>query len=233
MRVEIDDAGTGSPVGGVVIGILKGQVFNYRVLPVTLFREESNKTNAEVKDEVLNAVLELLKTVNFDPELDEIYICRGDIFSHVHRYFEEMGYMWLPSKIDSKLQDLVEAAFDFHLVELGVPRLLVKRLYAYWHYVTELLKWVVLDMDSREKFVKTRFPVWKNEWKYARLTFEKGVSNRVLYCIECGDCIEKREQIITVKIKTPRRGVKTYLHKSCFEKLEDRMVNHIESSGVS
>ena len=33
MRVEIDDAGTGSPVGGVVIGILKGQVFNYRVLP--------------------------------------------------------------------------------------------------------------------------------------------------------------------------------------------------------
>lgn len=219
MIIEIDDAGTGSPVGGIVIGALKNGRFSYKVIPVELFRTERNESIKKVKEAVLEAVLELLKILDFNQEEDFVRICRGDIFSLAHSRFDELEFHWERAKIESKLQDLVETAYDFHLVELGVPRMLVKRLLDYRHYVVELLKWVVIDMKNRERFVKTRFPIWRHEWVHAELSFEWETARKNAYCIECGEKIERGEKRATVIIKTPKRRFITYLHETCADKL--------------
>lgn len=220
MIIEIDDAGTGAPVGGVVIGILKDNHFHYEVIPIKFFQEEHNASNEIIKNEVLKVVMRLLNKVDFDAEQDIIHVCRGDIFRKVREALDEYGYKWVSTKIVSKLQDLVEAAFDFHLIDLGIPRLLVKRLLEYRQYVVTLLKWVALDINSRKKFVKTKFPIWRTEWKYAQVEFqEENITGYPrYYCLECGERIRGNEKIYVANIKTPRKTFRAFLHKSCSEK---------------
>jgi len=221
MIIEIDDAGTGSPLGGIVIGILKGRLFDYEIIPVEYFQnEENNEYYNEIKEKTLESVLKLLRRVNFDPEEDIIHICRGNIFSHVHKYLWENKLKWTFTKIVSRLQDLVEFIYDLHLVELGVPRMLVKRLTTYGRYVTELFKWVALSPKDRQKIVKTRFPIWRKEWKYSEVSFKETISKRFTYCIECGETIPAGEKVITAIIKTPKREFKAYLHPQCYERLK-------------
>ncbi len=219
MIVEIDDAGTGSPLGGIVIGILKGDVFDYEVIPVKYFQNENRNYYDDVKEKVLESVLTLLQRIDFDPKRDTIHICRGNIFSHVHEYLHENNLNWTFSKIESHLQDLVEFIYDLHLVEIGVPRMLVKRLTTYGRYVTELFKWVALSINERRKIVKTQFPIWKREWQYAETKYRKTISKRFTYCIECGENIAAGEDIVIATIETPRREFRAYLHIKCYNKL--------------
>lgn len=221
MIIEIDDAGTGSPLGGIVIGILKGRLFDYEIIPVKYFQnEEDSDYYNKIKEKTLELVLKLLERLDFDPKEDVIHVCRGNIFSYVHRYLWENKLNWTFTKIVSRLQDLVEFIYDLHLVELGVPRLLVKRLTSYSRYVTELFKWVALSSKERWKIVKTRFPIWRKEWKYSEVSFREGISGKFTYCIECGETISVEERIIIANIKTPKRKFKAYLHPKCYEKLK-------------
>ena len=219
MLIEIDDAGIGSPVGGLIIGALKGNTYRYKVIPVDFF--QGNTTNNGVKIAVLKATFTLLEELEFDPLEDQIHICQGDIFKQVHQAFQSKNYKWTPISIRSKLQDLVEATFDLHLISLGVPRLLLKRLMEYRHYVTELLKWVVMKKDKRVKYVKTRYNIWKNEWQYSTLSFERKKANKDKYCIECGDDIKRGDSIYLVRIKTIHKTFYTYLHEKCGEEILD------------
>ncbi len=219
MIIEIDDAGTGSPLGGIVIGILKKNLFDYEIIPVEYFQRENDNYYVDVKEKVLESVLKLLRRVNYDPEKDIIHICRGNIFSHVHEYLWKNKFNWTFAKIVSRLQDLVEFIYDLHLVELGVPRMLVKRLTTYSRYVTELFKWVSLQ-PNRQKLVKTRFPVWRKEWKYSEVSFTNGVSRKFTYCIECGEAISPGEEVVIANIKTPKRKFRAYLHPQCYEKIK-------------
>ncbi len=218
MIIEIDDAGTGCPLGGAVIGALKERIFKYTVIPVSVFKDGTPREL--LSRNIIEAINYLLNAIHFDPEEDEIRICRGSFFKPAFRFFDDKGWNWTPVKINSKLQDLIEASFDFHLVELGVPRFLVKRLIHYRDYVVELLKWVALKPEEREELVKTSFNVWKNEWRYTKLEFAKKLLNRRRYCIECGLDIEKGRELVEVKFITPRRVLRGYLHIDCWKKLE-------------
>ncbi|MHA1616030.1 MAG: hypothetical protein ACTSX9_01825 [Candidatus Njordarchaeales archaeon] len=218
MIVEIDDAGVGCPVGGVVIGGLRGNKFSARIIPIDFFKEGADKSI--LQEELVKSVASLLKELKFKPEDDLIKICRGTFFEPVFAFFEENGWRWMPTKIESRLQDLVEARFDFHLIEIGVPRLLVKRLIHYRDYVIELLKWVGLDLEERKSLVKTSFNVWKREWRFVRLAFEEKKLSRSGYCLECGQGIKRNEEVIEVIFSTPRRILRCYLHSECGEKLK-------------
>ena len=219
MIIEIDDAGWGCPIGGVIIGGLKNSRFSYRVIPLEIFREHDLRKN-ELPKAVLAAVKDLLKDLKYNPEEDLIHICRGSIFSSTRAWLTEMNYNWEPWKIVSKLQDLVEGAMDLHLISLGVPRMLLKRLLNYIHYSLRLYQWVILDKKNREKIVKTDFPAWKNVWSSTKLLFKKGIIKRGTYCLNCGEKLTKGDIAYQVIFQTPKKQYKAWIHQDCREKLD-------------
>ncbi len=215
MLVEIDDAGTGSPVGGVVIGCRKGDTFVYEVIPPMNFHNRG-VFSKEIQIQVREIVKKLLQKVSFNHEEDEILICSSKIFNETRNWLEKQNIRWKLGKVRGKTQDLVEFAFDFHLVQIGVPRLLLKRLIEYKHYVIELLKWVALDLENRSKYVKKYFKVWRNNWSKVKVILEEGqIKKNKKYCIICGRDIKEDDKIVTIKYITPAKVYTSMAHKEC------------------
>ncbi len=213
MLVEIDDAGLGSPVGGLVIGGRKGINFSHIVIPVTVFQK--NEEMEPIKLEVKRAVKTLLKLLEFDPLKDEIFICQGDIFSHARSWFDEMDYKYSMGKIRSPLQDYVETAFDLHLTTLGVPRGLIKSFKDYRDYSFVLFKWAVINKNEREKYVKTRFKSWRTKWSNAKIKKQRIKLRRGAICVNCGEDISKGEEACMYYIFAGDKVYRVFTHLEC------------------
>ena len=213
MLVEIDDAGLGSPVGGLVIGGRKGNNFSHVVIPVTVFQK--NEEMDPIKVEVKKAVESLLKALKFDPLSDEIFICQGDIFSHARSWFDEMGYKYSVGKIKSPLQDYVETAFDLHLTTLGVPRGLIRSFKDYKDYSFILFKWAVISKNEREKYVKTRFKSWRTKWSNAEIRKQRVKLKRGAICVNCGEEIGKGEEACMYNILAGGKVYRAFTHLEC------------------
>jgi len=213
MLIEIDDAGIGSLVGGMVIGVKKGDKYLHEVIPVSVFR--SNELYINLKNIVANTVLKLLNKLGFDDEEDEILLCQGDIFSKAAIEFRDFNLRFSIGKIDSSLQDYVETAFDLHLTTLGVPRDLLKRLRDYRDYTLELIKWIIVKLEEREKNVKSLYPIWGKKWSRSKVYREEVYAIKRRYCINCGKPIEKGDKVHKINIVTPQRKYVTYSHIDC------------------
>lgn len=91
-------------------------------------------------------------------EKDEpIHICTGYILSEVRAALEREGYEILPSKIVGATQELAEAEFVRSLVQLGVGD---EDFVAGMRSFDSFLEWVLDDLNSRERFVKTGWSSW-------------------------------------------------------------------------
>jgi len=99
--IEIDDAGVGCPIGGIVIAAKKGDRFIHKVCPIIYFRNDEKRNG--LKDKVRDLVEELLNDLGFEPEKDLIKICQGDIFSSARKWLEEKGYKYESGQIRSRL----------------------------------------------------------------------------------------------------------------------------------
>jgi len=213
MIIEIDDAGTGSLVGGLVIAIRKGDNYIHRIIPVKVFQDR--KLYFKLKDMIAETVLKMLEEINLNERSDEILLCQGDIFSKTAMKLEEAGIKYTLGSINSTLQDYVETAFDLHLTTLGVPRNLIKKLKDYRDYTLELIKWVIINLDKRKKHVKSLYPIWEKKWSKSEIIREEIKSDRNRYCINCGDTIRKGEPIYKITIITPQGRYRAFTHSEC------------------
>jgi len=91
-------------------------------------------------------------------EKDEpIHVCTGYVLSGVREALEREGYEILPSKIVGATQELAEAEFVRSLVRLGVGD---GDVVAGMRSFNSFLDWVLEDLNSRERFVKTGWSSW-------------------------------------------------------------------------
>lgn len=219
MLIEIDDAGVGCPIGGIVIAAKKGEKFVHRVCPLTYFRNEEMRNG--LKSKVRDIVKELLEELDYNPKEDVIKICQGDIFSTTREWFEEKGYKYESSQIRARLQEYVETAFDLHLTTLGVPRALLKMFKEYKDYSFHLFKWAVINKEKREKYVKTTFPSWKKRWNSARIKMREVVLKRSTFCIECGERIAAGDKAVKIDIfiQDGRKYV-AFAHEDCIQNIK-------------
>ena len=213
MIIEIDDAGTGSLVGGLVIAIRKGDNYVHRIIPVKVFQDRT--LYSKLKDMIAETVLRMLEEISLSEKFDEILLCQGDIFSKTAMKLEEVGIKYSLGSINSTLQDYVETAFDLHLTILGVPRNLIKKLKDYRDYTLELIKWVIINLDERKKHVKTLYPIWEKKWSKSEIIREEIRSDRNRYCINCGENIRKGEAIYKITILTPQGRYRAFTHIEC------------------
>ncbi len=157
--IQVDDAGVGSLVGGVLIGAcdLKTREFVFDEIPVEFFQGD-RFARQEYLDKAAEITLDLIKRLNCDPENTVIKICTGHINTRSKDALRKAGFEVQVDEIKDPLQTLLETQFIKYLKDLGFdvdegePD---DRTSSY----RKALRWVKAD-PSREKLAKTGWSSW-------------------------------------------------------------------------
>jgi hypothetical protein len=211
--IQIDDAGSGSLVGGTCIGILRKETgeYHYRIIPVHLFNEANfkNKTYIYYTTEVVKNALKKLSV----RKKEEILICQGYMFEDTRNFLAREKYSFSNSKIEDPLQSLIEKTFENYTISLGLPRDFISYTKYPFHF-HRLLKWVYADYDNRIKLCKTG---WKSWQKYriinVEVYYDKLLKSNFI-CLRCGKKIPDNSSVKVIKFFSNRQNY-VYLHKHC------------------
>lgn len=160
MTIQVDDAGWGDPVGGVIIGILRVETKEYLAKEIEVHHfQEPHFSQKTFLARGLELVLEGLRCLNIE-EGEPIQVCRGTVLDGVREGLVQQGYEVLPTKIEGKLQDLVEASLVEAMARRGIrdlPRVSGKERFF------QQLEWIQEDLENREQMVKTGWRNWSKK----------------------------------------------------------------------
>ena len=97
--VQIDDAGSGSLVGGTCIGAMRVETkeYVYDFVPVNLY-QNGNFHSKKYLEKSRDIVFELLKKMKPSKE-EEILICQGYMFDIARKDLKKQGYNFRNAKI--------------------------------------------------------------------------------------------------------------------------------------
>jgi hypothetical protein len=211
--IQIDDAGSGSLIGGTYIGILRIETNEYYhdVIPIKLYSETNFKKKLYL-DYSRDIVARALKALDADRN-EPIMVCRGYMFDEARKYLSSKNYSYTSSKIGSPLQLTIEKSFEDYAVSLGLPREFIKFTKYPFHF-HRLLRWVYADYSNRAKLCKTGWKSWK---KYGHLNIDyytDYIYKSSYYCLKCGKKIPDFSSVKVIKFMSNMPNV-IYLHKSC------------------
>lgn len=210
--IEIDDAGSGSLIGGTGIGVFRRetQEYAFKMIPPEFFQEPcfSRKAYQQNAVSLVHSAFCRMKVSRDEP----IRVCRSYIFEGLHEWLELNGYNWSSVKIEGPLQIKVEESFSQYCIKLGLPRDFVQHArYAFGFH--RLLKWVFADFDSRVKFCKSGWKSWQ-KWSKAPLSIYPAVMDKEMFCLKCGGLIKKNEAAVMLEYRTNRMW-SVPLHPDC------------------
>lgn len=158
MTIQIDDAGVGDLLYGVVVGAHRKETgeFHYDMIPVSFFQRPnfSRKMYLEKATELAQALLYQMKL----GENEDIEICSSFLFDETRPHLEnKYGKTRVKtSVIAGQAQTNVETAYLDEIRNLGyepIPERDEKRARSFFH----MLKWVKADLD-RLRYAKTGWP---------------------------------------------------------------------------
>jgi hypothetical protein len=211
--IQIDDAGSGSFVGGTCIGVYRPETNEYffEIIPVELY----NKDNFKYKyylDEVVNIVSEAFKAMNVS-KTETIEICRGYMFEKLRKWLDDQGFCWYRTQISGRIQDVVEKNYMLYTVKLGVPKAYIQYTKYPFHF-HKLLRWVFADFDNRINICKTGWKSW-NKYENIKPELSYDIMKQTnIYCLKCGKRIKKGNTIKVLSFKSIRDQF-IYLHENC------------------
>lgn len=211
--IQIDDAGSGSLVGGTCIGILRKETgeFYHEILPIQLFKD-ANFINKVYVYYTTKIVMNALRRLHMKKN-EKILICQGYMFEDTRKYLAQNNYNFSSSKIEDPLQSLIEKTFEDYTVSLGLPREFIAYTKYPFHF-HRLLKWVYADYDNRVILCKTG---WKSWQKYSDIKVEV-YYDRILksnyVCLRCGKKISDNSNVKVIKFYSNRYNY-VYVHKHC------------------
>ena len=132
--LQIDAAGWGCLVGGVVLGCYRvpdpaagaaqvgGELVSGVVAPGYFQNDDAEEPNRYLRRRYLDAAAQVAATclarLKTTPD-EEVAICSGHVLDGVRGWLTSEGYRWHAARITGALQEQVEATFQLHLAELG------------------------------------------------------------------------------------------------------------------
>ncbi|SEF76197.1 hypothetical protein SAMN05660865_00939 [Caloramator fervidus] len=212
--IQIDDAGSGSLVGGTLIGIIRTSTleYYYDIIPIKYF-QYPHFQEKKFEDYCIKIVENGIKKLNINKN-EEINICRGYIFNKTRNYLTNKGFKIFNTKITDPLQSLVENTFKEYIINLGVPQDYINYTRYPFHF-HKLLRWVLADPKNRIKLCKTGWNSWQ---KYINnIKIEKHtdyIFNGNFVCLKCGNKINPPSKIKVLKFYTNKEYL-IYLHYNC------------------
>ena len=187
MTIEIDDAGTGDPLLGAVIGFYRRETeeLHFEWIPIETYQEGTYHKDLP-PEEAAKAVMRGLLALNIKAD-ETVMICQGSIFDKAREALDQANITHEPLKVEGKLQDAVEEEYVKAIEALGIQSKALRvdesdkdRSYKKRYFV--LLNWAKKKVDEREKYVKNGLNFWKfskdqekpipGGWKKARKDFE-------------------------------------------------------------
>ncbi len=211
--IQIDDAGSGSLVGGTCIGVLRPESgeFYYEIIPVRLYNEENFK-----KKEYIYYTTNVIKNA-FNhmgvSRSEEIAICQGYMFEDARVYLKENGFNVESGKIGDPLQPLIEKTFEDYTISLGLPRDFIAYTKYPFHF-HRLLKWVYADYENRTALCKTGWKSWGKCSGMARNVYYDKLLRSNYVCLKCGNRIPDNSRVKVIKFFTDKVNY-VYIHKNC------------------
>jgi hypothetical protein len=189
-RVEIDDAGTGSPVGGIIIGyrfhypegnkILQKMydIHKFNTIPVNYFQSPLYETKKYLEF-ITEKILQELQTRNVDKTW-LIQVCSGYVFSHARKTLIEKGFNVTIAKIEGELQKQVEEKFREHLMTCHIPEYLIRNVpnskNDHRNFFNRLIKYI-RQHPLLLSYCKTGWPYFKKKFANYFKTFKEAKAN--------------------------------------------------------
>ena len=120
-----------------------------------LFQGEAFKRQLYL-DGATELVQEGVVALNVSME-EPIHICKGYILSRARESLKEKGFNVVSATIRGETQTLAEEEFIRSLARMGVGD---ESTIAGMRSFNGFLRWVLEDLDERERYVKTGWPAW-------------------------------------------------------------------------
>ncbi|MDD3299036.1 MAG: hypothetical protein WCS98_07090 [Bacillota bacterium] len=211
--IQIDDAGSGSLLGGTCIGTLRVETGEYRygIIPIELYDPDNFKAKKYL-DSVVEIAATSLTALNVKKN-EKVSICRGYMFDRLKKWLERNFYNWESTVIHDPLQSIVEKTFEDYAVSLGLPQQYIRYTKYPFHF-HRLLKWVYADHEKRKRLCKQGWDSWQKYGNLERKIYlEKAVDSNYC-CLICGKKIHKGSPVRVVQYITTTLN-RAYTHIEC------------------
>ena len=211
--LQIDDAGSGSFVGGTCIGIYRPETNEYYfdIIPVELYNRENFKKKLYL-DEVVKIAVTAFH--NFSPaKCEAIEICRGYMFERLKGWLDDNGYSWYCTQITGRIQEVVEKNFELYTERLGLPWQYIKYTKYPFHF-HKLLRWVYADYDNRIHLCKVGWQSWQRLEGIAPQISYASMYSPSCYCLKCGRHIDTGSRVKILKYTSNKENY-VYMHADC------------------
>lgn len=211
--IQIDDAGSGSFVGGTCIGIYRPETNEYYfdIIPVELYNTVNFKDKLYLDDvvEITKKAFEVLKVTKYET----IEICRGYMFERLKTWLTSQGFNWYVTQITGRIQEVVEKNFELYTIKLGLPEEYIKYTRYPFHF-HKLLRWVYSDFENRICLCKVGWKSWqKLKSNTPEISYDK-MHHSGYYCLKCGKIIRKGSDVAILEFFSNKKNY-VYLHKKC------------------
>lgn len=211
--IQIDDAGSGSFVGGTCIGIYRPKTNEYYfdIIPVEYYNKE-NFRNKSYLDQVVNIVSIAFKQLKVSKD-EPIEICRGYMFEKLKPWLVKNNYSWQDVQITGRTQEIVEKSFELYSMSLGLPEQYIKYTKYPFHF-HKLLRWVFSDFDNRIKLCKVGWKSWQKIQDIRPEVYVIRTNIPYLVCLKCGQHIKKGSMVRVLRFFSNKESF-IYLHLEC------------------
>lgn len=211
--ILIDDSGSGSLIGGTIIGVMRSetQEFHYDVIPLKYYSPELFEKKIYL-DQVVKIVEYIFRKLNVSKK-EKIFICRGYMFDRLRPWLKKNQYNYENTKIEEPLQTKIETTFENYTISLGFPKRFISYTKYPFHF-HRILRWVYSDYENRVNLCKTG---WKSWHKYGNLPIKYSydtIKKSKYICLKCNTKIENDSHVKILRF-TSNRPHKIYLHSSC------------------
>jgi len=211
--IQIDDAGSGSLIGGTGIGILntENNQYYFEIVPLEFYQTQLFQEKA-YQDYVVKIVEKSFAQLEINKK-HKIEVCQGYMFDKLRDWLKINNYQWQSTKIEGPLQIKVEESFEHYVIGLGLPEDFIKHArFAFGFH--RLLKWVFADLKNREKLCKTKWKSWQ-KWGNIKKKIYQNILQYPDYCLKCGKKIKPPMKVISIEYIT-NKPTTINLHQKCY-----------------
>lgn len=211
--IQIDDAGSGSFVGGTCIGIYRPetQEYYFDFIPVELYSID-NFNSKQYLSCVIDIVSHSFEKLGVEKN-EEIVFCRGYMFEKLEKWLDDKLYIWRKDHIDGELQNIIEKNFEIYATKLGVFKEYIKYTKFPFHF-HKILRWVLADYPSRIQLCKTGWKSWQKYKQLEMSTRYDYLNKNNCYCLNCGKYLYPGQMVKILEYST-NRNYYIYLHSEC------------------
>jgi hypothetical protein len=160
--IQIDDAGWGSPIGGVLIAGYRPETGEFAVAEIAVAHFQpprfQRRTYLDGAVDATRQVLDMLAS----PADERVEICSGFVHGKTHAWLAESGRPWEIIKVKGPLQQLIEDALANYLRGLGFEPPKSTEQYGALFY--QAIKWLKDGNLNRAGMNAERLRVAKTGW---------------------------------------------------------------------